>query len=249
MLLLLHAAVDSSQMPIGPMPTARASLIESSTVPSWLYAFSSVQLELAGGMRLELVEMAVVSSEQQRRAALIGMLRNRSEPLTGAALKLLYVGQDGQSIVASASNTALVSDIPADGLLPFRFSLLPRAALPNDPLSLRISVLDEVADTRRLVPARMRPNYSVRGRGGDGALLKGEIETFPEDSVQHAEEERLLVTIVLFDGKGRLLDLLAGSPMSRLDVNTYQVEFGSFLPIGGRVKSVQAYVETESGDK
>lgn len=242
-------AAHSTQTPIGPMPTARSSILESSTVPAWLYAFSTVQLELAAEMRLELVEMAVVSNEHQKRAALIGMLHNRSGALSGAALTLSYVGSDGSSVMSSVSNAALVSEVPAGGLLPFRFLLLPRDALPNESLGLRISVNEGLSPSRRALRAVMRPDYSFRGRGANGVVMTGNIEISPGDSAHHSDEKALLISVVLLDNNGRLLDVIAGSRAWRLDSNMQHVEFDSFLPIGRRVRSVQAYVEAVSDIK
>lgn len=241
-LMVLHAILHSAQMPIGPMPTASGSLIESSRVPAWLYPFSNVQLELASGVRLELVEIAVVSSERQKRAALIGILRNRSGALSNVALTLQYVSSDGRSVVSTVPNTALVSEVAAGGLLPFKFPLLGRDSLPGDVLSLRI-LLGENPGSGRLVHTVVRTDYSFHGQSADGARIAGSVETSPDGDVPFSQDGRGVITVLLLDRSGKLLDVLAGRAESRPDVNIYRFEFASFLPIASRVKSVRTYLE------
>lgn len=160
------------------------------------------------------------------------------------ASTLSYLGSDGSSVVASVSNTALVSEVPAGGRLPFRFLLLPRDALPNESIGLRISVSEGLSPSRRPVHAVMRPDYSVRGRGANGVIITGEIEISPETAHTTPDKRDLLVSLVLLDNNGRLLDVLAGSQTWRSDSNLQHVEFDSFLPIGRRVRSVQVCAET-----
>lgn len=241
-LMVCHAGLDSAQVPIGQMPTASRSLIDSSRVPAWLYAFSNVQLELADGVRLELVEIAVVSSDHQKRAALIGMLRNRGGALSRVALTLVYVASDGRSVVSTVPNSALVSEIATGGLLPFKFLLLGRDALPENVLSLQIRV-EQTSGSARLVHNIRRTDYFFEGQSANGVRMTGSVEAAPDHNVSFFGDRRGVITILLLDRSGKLLDVLAGRATSRADVNTYRFDFASFLPIARRVKSVRTYLE------
>lgn len=244
-LLFHHVAVAASQTPVGPMPTVERSHIESSSVPAWLYGFSAVQLELNAGIRLELVHIAVVSSEHEKRAALIGVLRNLGQRLSGVALTLSYVDSESGSIVRSVANTALMSEVGHRGFLPFRFPLPLRADLPSEVLSLRISVTEGVVGSRRAVRGTLRPGHSFRGESARGFLLAGGIEISSEETLQLSEQSGIFITLVLLDETGTLLDVLAGRPMSPPDANVWKFEFASFLPLRKRVKSIHLYLEAE----
>lgn len=223
------------------MPTVHRSIVELNTVPDWLYAPSTIRLALPTGVRLEPWTISVVSSEHREQAALIGMFRNRGRALTGAVLTLSYIAPDGESIVRSVPNAAHVSDVPVDGTLPFRFLLLPRVALPDGFLAFQVQIDERVSGARQPLPATIR-DYAIRGHGEKGVLVVGDIEARGGTGPESPDNSGLLVTLVLLDKNGKLLDVIAGSPTAR-GVNTYRIELGSILPIERRVKTIQVYAE------
>jgi hypothetical protein len=225
------------------MPTVQRSTLESNAVPSWLYAPSNIRLEQPAGVHLELLTIIVASSEARKEAALIGIFRNRGRALTGALLTLSYMRSDGESIVHSVSNAAQVSEVPVDGILPFRFPLLSRADLPEELLVFRVEVGEGMSGGRRSLSATLKDDYAVRDKGENGVVVTGEIEIDRRSGLPHPDTDEVFVTVVLLDKNGSLLDVLAGSPTSRTGSDHYRIELQSMFPIGSRVKNIQVYVE------
>jgi hypothetical protein len=238
--LTLGAGVGASSL---QMPNVQRSITELNTAPDWLYTPSSVRLAFPAGVRLELVAVSIVSSDQRREAALIGMFRNRSRALSGTALTLSYLGPDGETVVRSVPNAAYVSEVPVDGLLPFRFPLLARAAVPEGFTGFDVSLDSRVGTSRRNLPATLRGDVSTRGQRDNGTLVVGDIEVTADSSSPPPNGRGILVTLLLLDKNEKLLEVLPGTTSSLVGLNTYRVELGSFLPLARQIKSAQVYVE------
>jgi hypothetical protein len=238
MLAVALAAVICAQM-----PNVRHSVTELNDAPGWLYAPSSVRLAVPAGVRLELVTMTVVSSDRHKEAALIGILRNRGRAISGAALALSYVGPDGESTLRSVPNAATVSEVPAAGLLPFRFPLMAAAVVPDGVTGFELSITERIGEARRNLPAKIRGEISIRGERHNAALVVGEVEITSDSNLPGADNSRVLVTVLLFDKKDTLLEVLPGVPSSPDDRNIVRIETGSFLPLAKHVGRAEAYVE------
>lgn len=238
--LTLGAGVRASSL---QMPNVQRSITELNTAPDWLYTPSSVRFAFPAGVRLELAAVSIVSSDQRREAALIGMFRNRSRALSGTALTLSYLGPDGETVVRSVPNAAYVSEVPVDGLLPFRFPLLARAAVPEGFTGFDVSLDSRVGTSRRNLPATLRGDVSTRGQRDNGTLVVGDIEVTADSSSPPPNGRGILVTLLLLDKNEKLLEVLPGTTSSLVGLNTYRVELGSFLPLARQIKSAQVYAE------
>jgi hypothetical protein len=226
------------------MPNVHHSTTELTAAPDWLFAPSSVRLSLPPGIKLELMTMVIVSNDQRKEAALIGILRNHARALRGTVLSLSYVGADGQSVLRSVSNAAYVSDVPVDGLLPFRLPLLVGSAAPEGVTAFEIVIAERVDGARRALPADLRGDLSVKDQRDNAASVVVEVKVRDVDVVL-PESSRVFVTLLLHDKSGSLLDVLAGSPASDAGSTFVRVRFDSFLPLAGRVKASKLYVEAD----
>ena len=227
------------------MPNVHHSTIELTATPDWLYAPSSVRLVLPPGVKLELMTMVVVSSDHRQEAALIGIFRNRSRAMHGAVLSLSYVGTDGESILRSVPNAAYVSEVPVDGLLPFRLPLLAGAAVPGDVTAFEISIVERIDGARRSLLANIRGDLSIGRQRDNAASVVGDVEIRDVD-LPLSDRSRIFVTLLLQDKNGNLLDVLSGSPAPQKRLNLFRVRLASFLPLARRVKEFQIYVEAGS---
>jgi hypothetical protein len=225
------------------MPTVHRSTTEQTALPDWLYAPASIRLAAAAGMRFELENMTVVSNDDRRKGALIGVLRNRSRAISGATLTLSYIGADGESSLRTAVNTAAVTEVPADGLLPFRFPLLASADVPGDVAGLELVIQEHAGGARKTVLASMRGGVSIRTRPDETRQVAGLIE-ITDSTWPRADGSSSSVTLLIHDSKGKLLEILAGAPRSTTG-NELTIELASYLALPKRVGRVDVYVETD----
>jgi hypothetical protein len=236
-LALFHVDIAGRQM-----PNVQHSTTELTAIPDWLYAPSTVRLALPPGVKLELMTMVVVSNDRRKEAAVIGLFRNRSRAMHGAALSLSYVGADGESILRSIPNAAYVSEVPVDGLLPFRLPLLAAAAVPQGVTAFEISIVEHVEGARRSLLATIQGGLSFRRQGDNAASVFGDVEIRDVD-LPLPDSTRLFVTLVVEDKNGNLLDVLSGPPTSQNRLDLFRVRLDSFLPLASRVKESKLYVE------
>lgn len=215
------------------------SVLEVTDAPEWLSLPSSAEIRAPSGVRVEVVSTSIVSNEARKEAALVGMFRNVGRALSGAALSLTYIGSDGQSMVASASNGALVSAVHTDGLLPFRFPLLRSSLLPGKAAAIRVSIQEDVAAARRPVAAQTAGKNSVRGLG-QGVIATGHIDLSPPDDQDTGES--LVLTAVLLDSNRQVLEVLTGKPV-RVTASRYKFELRGTMPVANKTRDVQVWVE------
>jgi hypothetical protein len=239
-LVLVHAGVAGRQM-----PNVHRSTTELTAIPDWLYAPFSVRLTVPTGIKLELMTMTIVSSDQRREAALIGVLRNRGRAVRGALVSLSYLGADGESILRSVPNAAYVSEVPVDGLLPFRLPLSVGAAVPRGVTAFEMLLEERIDGARHSLHSNIRGDLSISRQRDNAASVVGDLE-IRDGEVPLPDNARMLVTLLLHDKSGNLLEVLSGTSTSRSGLNVFRVHFDSFLLLAGRVKKSRVHVEAGS---
>jgi hypothetical protein len=225
-----------------PMPIVHRSIIEKNAAPAWLRLPENAELRVPSGVRLEVVSTEIVSHDGRKEAALVGVFTNAGRPLTGAALRLSLVGADGVSVVSSSSNGAAVSEIPANGFLPFRFPLVSTTLLPSDVAAIRLSLTEDAVNRRRSIAANL-VRYSVRGTAQQETVVTGQIE-LPPTRVREPGEG-LIVTVLLLDKDRRYLDILAGDA-APITADSYHFELRGTMPVAKNTRDVQVWAEAYS---
>jgi hypothetical protein len=252
-ILILSAGLSPRAMPSSawsaavqqillPMPIVHRSIVEKNAAPAWLRLPPNAELRVPSGVRLEVVSTAIVSHDGRKEAALVGVFSNVGRPLTGAALRLSLVGQDGVSVVSSSSNGAAVSEVPANGLLPFRFPLVSTSLLPSEVAAIRLSLTEDAVNRRRSIAANV-VRYSVRGTAQQGTVVTGQIDLAPT-RVQEPREG-LIVTVLLLDKDRRYLDILAGDA-APVTADSYRFELRGTMPVAKNTRDVQVWAEAYS---
>ena len=222
-------------------PNVVRSIVEGSAAPEWLKLPPRAQVVFPSGVRLEVVSSAIVSHEGRKDAALVGMFRNAGREIVGASLTLSFVGPDGATVISSGANTAAVSEVPANGFLPFRFPLVQTPVVPGPAAILRVNLDEGAAPRRRAVETRLI-RHSVRGTPRDGTAVTGEIEVASPEVTAAAG---LLLTVLLLDKNRQGLDIVVGDAMPVTD-RQYRFDLRGTMPVAKSTRSVQVWAEAPS---
>ena len=221
------------------------SVIESKNAPGWLQLPDEAQLEAPSQSKIEVIETAVVSDDDRRDAALIGLLRNGGRSLAGVRIRLLYFESGGRVAAWSVQNEALVSDFPTGAVLPYHFPIAADRSMARNGL-LRVSVDEDEVRGRIPVSVRIEEGFDIRGSSRTPVGVAGTART-PRGSCAGSESRATaLLTVALKNKEGRILEILAGEARP-VSAGVYSFEFRGRLPVAQRVTSLQAWAECGEG--
>jgi hypothetical protein len=237
---LLASGLGDGAMTQAPLDVGGVvrKVIEQKASPRWLSLPDSIGLRLPPGVRLERVAIGVVSHENPRQAALIGVLRNAGEPLSAISLTMAFIDGNGALLGPAVPSVSRVSTVAAGALLPFRFPLKPGAPAGQ---GIRLRLETGALVNRRPLLMHMDPGYKVRPLGQRGMQVLGNLTLAPAVTPPD-RSENVAVTLTLHDERGDLLDVIAGETI-REDHGGHGIDLTSMVPMAGKVKAVRVYAE------
>jgi hypothetical protein len=218
-------------------PNVVRSIVEGHGAPAWLALPQRAQMVLPDGVRLEVVSTAIISHEEPRQAALVGVFRNAGRPLAGLTLTLAFVGPDGESVVWSSPDAAGISEVATGASLPFRFPLVPMSTLHGPVMALRVTLEEAGAPRGRPVETRLL-RHAAKQAGGDATVLAGEIELAADE----IPAPSLRLSALLLDRNQQNLDVLVGEA-TPVAGKRYRFELRGTLPVASRTRSVRIWAQ------
>lgn len=268
--LLPVASGAQTHIPLGRFPVY--STERRDEVPRWVELPRESRIRAGEGIQLQPLHNSAISFENLKLGLLVGALRNTGRCVTNVSARLQYVDAAWQPMGEPIPNEARVSQVEPGGILPFRFRLrnvadsnAPPAAYVvlveeddkplQDPFRWTRWVSDSATtnidrspcpasdtrfDTMVIRTSPLRGGYRVDGRT---TLVAG----------GPVRADGLLVTAVLRDEKGEVLEVLAGIPtFKKRDVpdgllmagHTVEFHLQTDIPLGKDVTDVHVMVET-----
>lgn len=240
-------AADSRQLP--PPAGALRTIVETSSAPAWIALPRHGQLQVPYGMTLEMVHAAVLSRSQPREAVLFGVLRNRGGDAADVTVTLHYLDADGGTLHPTGENAAAVSWVPAGGLLPFRLPLAAAEQVSGRAVLYRLVVDAEVRGAPRpLTGARVEVTKRRSLARGHGVAVAGFVEIGADRPP--AAAAGVIVTLLLLDGDGRVLDVVADRPFRSVDAlpasGRWPFEIRTTMPASKPVREVRAWLTEDA---
>lgn len=243
--VVLCALGTPPQLP--PPAGALETLVETRSAPGWIALPPHGQLQVPFGTKFELVHAAVVSRSKPREAVLVGALRNRGGDMANVAVALHYFDGEGKRLQPIAPNVAAVSWAAAGGLLPFRFPLAARDQLSGRAVLYRLVVDTEVRDVPLQVESARVELAKTRSLGpGGGVSVTGVLDFGAGGNLPPADAAGLTLTLLLMDGSGRVLDVIAERPFrsgaTSDPAGRWRFEVRTVMPVTSPVHDVRAWL-------
>jgi len=271
--LLPVVAHAQTHIPLGRFPVF--STERRHEVPRWVELPRESRLRTGVGIHLTPLHNSAITFENLKLGLLVGALRNTGGCLAQVNARLHYVDANWQPMGEPIQNEARVSQVEPDGLLPFRFRLRNVADSARPPSGYVLLVEEDgspledpftwarwVSDADRAHPdrspcprAETAWDTTVRRRSPlrNGYRVEGSTTLVSGGPVR---TDGLLVTAVLRDAQGDVLEVLAGIPLpprrgrASLELatgETLDFRLQTDIPLGKDVASVDVMVEVLPG--
>lgn len=224
-------ARGQSTGPLNSMTLPRAP-IESvdvrPTLPSWVAMPSTARILTSDGLQMRPLRNSAVTWENAKVGVLVGALTNVGGCARDVRAFLQYTDHQWQPLGSPIESEARVSEVEPGGVLPYRFRLKRADAFPVAPSGYILQVVEDgkpVADTlqwvSRSAPAAPTPACAprdvalatvvTRSRATtSGYRVTGTLTVTAGGPVR---SESIVVTALLRDASGDVLEVLTGVPI------------------------------------
>ncbi len=268
--LLPLAGEAQTHIPLGRFPVY--STERRHEVPRWVELPRESRIRTGEGIDLQPLHNSAISFENLKLGLLVGALRNTGRCVSNVSARLQYVDAAWQPMGEAIPNEARVSQVEPGGILPFRFRLrnvadssAPPAAYVvlveeddkplTDPFSWTrwvSSSATETIDGSPCPPSDTRFDTTVTRTSPlrNGYRVDGRTTLVAGGPVR---ADGLVVTAVLRDRKGEVLEVLAGTPTFKprdvpagvmLTGQAVEFRLQTDIPLGKDVTDVDVMVET-----
>lgn len=245
-------------------------------VPAWMVLPRQARIRVGDGLRFTPVDNAAVSFENLKIGVLVGALRNDGGCAVDLGARLQYVDAAWQPIGPPIPNEARVSRVEPGALLPFRFRLRTLDSAADVPPAAYVIVVE--SDDRPLrtpfawdrwvtsdandrpaatpcppAPALVETVVTSRHTLRESFLVGGTVTLTSDTPVPI---ERIVITAMLRDKSGGVLEVLVGTPARRERtladgalVRGQPVPFRlrTDIPVGRDVASIEVVTEVLPG--
>lgn len=238
-------------------------------VPHWLEVPRTARLSLGDGVTFVPVENAAVSFENLKLGILVGALRNDGACASRLQARLQYVDAQWQPLGPPIPNDARVSQVEPGGLFPYRFRLRTIDDMPQPPAAYVIVLERDDAPMANpfrwdrwvsasatapaptpcaAVPTAFDVEVTRRQPLRQGFMLEG-VATITRGLVR---PDGLVLTAVVRDARGRILEVLVGTPRTERGSDpgvpmgagtARRFRMTSDIPIGHDAGPIDVYVE------
>lgn len=247
-------------------PTAERKVLVGDSLPTWVVLPSTARILGSAGVEMRPVRNSAVTHENIRIGVLVGALRNAGRCARNLTVRLQYTDEHWRPMGAPVENEARVSQVDPGGLLPYRFRLARRDAYPEPPSGYILQITEDdkpVARTIEWAATDAKPDTTpcpppslgfepvVRQSRGtlNGFRVAGTLSLLRGGPVR---ADALMLTALLLDADGEVLEVLTGVPDLRkkrasdgvmVDGQSAPFSLSTQMPLGKAVKEIRIFTE------
>lgn len=247
-------------------PVAERKVVVGDALPTWVVLPTTARILGSAGVEMRPVRNSAVTHENIRVGVLVGALRNTGRCARNLTVRLQYTDDHWRPMGAPVENEARVSQVDPDGLLPYRFRLARRDAYPEPPSGYILQITEDdkpVARTVEWVATDAKPDTTpcpppplgfesvVRQSRStlDGYRVAGTLSLLRGGPVR---ADALMMTALLLDADGEVLEVLTGVPELKkkqdddgvmVDGQSAPFNLSTQMPLGKAVKEIHFFTE------
>jgi len=260
------AGAQFGVMDLSRPPRQEQTVDVRSTLPPWVAVPLHARILTSEGLEFRALKNSAVTYENAKLGVLVGALRNDGGCAERLTVRLQYTDERWQPVGAPLENEARVSQVAPGGMLPYRFRLRHTADFEAAPSGYIVQVTEEgkpvaaplqwVSSARTAEHLSCRPVSfvtSVRETKRRATLRGYRVEgTLTVEQGGPVRPDGLLLTALLLDDAGEVLEVLTGlpdlatrgQPADAIE-NAQSVPFrlSTGIPLGKAVKTVEFFTE------